>query len=480
MYRRNAQGWMKHLDFILLDEAAVALAFFAACLTRFQMLLPDVGIYRYLLGILLLINPLVAVFQSTMHNVLKRGYSKELLRTVVHCFSVFALTTIFLFSTRMSSAYSRIAVVLTSFYHCVLGYLLRLAWKRFLKRRGMPAGEKTTMLAVLMPETAEKRMRTLLQNSVGRYEVVGAVICGDRAPEEICGVPVVAKLEEAAAYISQRWIDAVYIDCPASIPGIRALMDDCREMALTVHYRVASVRGGARQIVENVGGSTVLTTTVNNATATQLLIKRGMDVAGGLLGSAAAVLVILVFGPLIRLSSPGPVLFRQERVGKNGKRFYILKLRSMYVDADARKQELMEKNRIPDGRMFKLDFDPRIIGNRILPDGTRKTGIGEFIRRTSLDEFPQFFNVLAGQMSLVGTRPPTVDEWERYELHHRARLACKPGITGLWQVSGRSDITNFEEVVKLDTEYITNWSLTLDCRILLKTIAVVFGHKGAL
>jgi lipopolysaccharide/colanic/teichoic acid biosynthesis glycosyltransferase len=133
-----------------------------------------------------------------------------------------------------------------------------------------------------------------------------------------------------------------------------------------------------------------------------------------------------------------------------------------------------------DGMMFKMDFDPRIIGNEVLPDGMRKTGIGEFIRKSSLDELPQGFNILLGQMSLVGTRPPTVDEWEKYEFHHRARLATKPGLTGMWQVSGRSDITNFEDVTRLDTEYIENWSLGLDVKILLKTVGVVLGHRGAM
>lgn len=125
------------------------------------------------------------------------------------------------------------------------------------------------------------------------------------------------------------------------------------------------------------------------------------------------------------------------------------------MDAEERKAELMAQNKMSDGRMFKLDFDPRVIGNKILPDGTRKTGIGEFIRKTSLDEFPQFWNVLNGSMSLVGTRPILQDELRQYELHHRARIAIKPGITGMWQVSGRSDITDFEEVVRLDTEYIS-------------------------
>ena len=158
----------------------------------------------------------------------------------------------------------------------------------------------------------------------------------------------------------------------------------------------------------------------------------------------------------------------------------MYKFRSMYRDAEERKKELMEKNRIKDGMMFKLDFDERIIGNKIMPNGEKKTGIGDFIRRTSLDEFPQFVNVLKGDMSLVGTRPPTVDEWEKYELHHRARLSIKPGITGMWQTSGRSNITDFEEVVRLDTEYIKNWTPGLDIRILLKTVVSIVSRKGSM
>ena len=145
----------------------------------------------------------------------------------------------------------------------------------------------------------------------------------------------------------------------------------------------------------------------------------------------------------------------------------------MYLDAEERKAELMAQNKVKDGMMFKMENDPRIIG------GENGKGIGNFIRKTSIDEFPQFLNVLKGDMSLVGTRPPTLDEWEKYELHHRARLAIKPGLTGMWQVSGRSDITDFEEVVKLDTKYIMNWSLGKDIKILLKTVWVVLKKKGS-
>ena len=152
----------------------------------------------------------------------------------------------------------------------------------------------------------------------------------------------------------------------------------------------------------------------------------------------------------------------------------------MYMDAEAKKAELMAENRVQGGLMFKLEYDPRIIGCEKLPDGTIKKGIGNFIRDYSLDEFPQFLNVLKGDLSLVGTRPPTVDEWEQYELHHHARLAIKPGITGMWQVSGRSKITDFEEVVELDKKYIREWSMGLDFRILLQTIKVVLGKDGSM
>ena len=160
------------------------------------------------------------------------------------------------------------------------------------------------------------------------------------------------------------------------------------------------------------------------------------------------------------------MIFAQERIGKNGRRFKLYKFRSMYKDAEKRKQELMEKNEMK-GLMFKMENDPRI------------TKVGRFIRKTSLDEFPQFWNVLKGDMSLVGTRPPTVAEFEQYNVHYRRRLSITPGLTGMWQVSGRSDITDFDEVVRLDLEYIDSWSLMLDVKLLLQTVGVVIFGKGS-
>lgn len=146
--------------------------------------------------------------------------------------------------------------------------------------------------------------------------------------------------------------------------------------------------------------------------------------------------------------------------------FRIYRFRSMVRDAEQRKESLLSPNKVR-GNMFKMDDDPRVI-----------PGIGHFIRRTSLDEFPQFYNVLKGDMSLVGTRPPTVDEYEAYSFAHKKRLAMKPGITGLWQISGRSDITDFEEVVKLDSQYIDEWNIEMDIKIILKTLLVVMERRG--
>ena len=185
-----------------------------------------------------------------------------------------------------------------------------------------------------------------------------------------------------------------------------------------------------------------------------------------MIGSLITILLSIVIVPLIHLESPGPAIFKQVRIGRNGRRFQIYKFRTMYVDAEARKKELMKQNEMK-GLMFKIKDDPRI------------TKVGKFLRKTSLDEFPQFFNVLKGEMSLVGTRPPTEDEFLQYEERHKRRLSLKPGITGLWQVSGRNSIYDFEEVVNLDLEYIDKWSVWLDIRLLIQTVYVVVFRRGA-
>ena len=192
-----------------------------------------------------------------------------------------------------------------------------------------------------------------------------------------------------------------------------------------------------------------------------------VDVAGGLAGIVLFSPVMLLAALAIKLDSPGPVIFRQTRVGKNGRTFQIYKFRSMYVDAEERKSELLSQNEIAGGVMFKIREDPRI------------TRVGRILRNLSIDELPQFFNVLGGSMSLVGTRPPTPDEVEKYGTRQWRRISIKPGLTGMWQVNGRSLVTDFEKIVELDVEYIDNWSLMEDIRILCKTVTVLLKHADA-
>ena len=218
--------------------------------------------------------------------------------------------------------------------------------------------------------------------------------------------------------------------------------------------------------LEDFGTTNVIRLSPRLFTDGELLLKRLMDIAGALVGCFICIIFGLIVAPLIFLEDPGPIIFKQKRVGRNGKYFYIYKFRSMYQDAEAKLQTLKDQNEMQ-GFMFKMKNDPRI------------TKIGKILRKTSIDELPQFFNVLEGSMSLIGTRPPTVDEYNQYSAHHKRRISIKPGITGLWQVSGRSEITDFEEIVRLDCFYIDHWSITGDIKILLKTFAAVFTGKGS-
>ncbi|OKH12461.1 anti-anti-sigma factor [Fischerella thermalis CCMEE 5273] len=194
-------------------------------------------------------------------------------------------------------------------------------------------------------------------------------------------------------------------------------------------------------------------------------MKRLIDIVGALVGLVIVAILFIPIAVAIAIDDPGPIFFSQVRCGWMGKRFRIWKFRSMYVDAEARKAELAKHNQVQ-GAFFKIDNDPRI------------TKIGRFLRRTSLDELPQFWNVLKGEMSLVGTRPPTPDEVERYEVPEWQRLDVKPGMTGEWQVNGRSTVRKFEDVIRLDLQYQKNWSLLYDLKLILKTVAILF-HKNS-
>ena len=392
------------------------------------------------------------------------------------------LLVFYLFSAKRSEDYSRIILYLFTVYYFVLSYWTRVLWRKHLwKKNGEQGGR--SILVVTESEIAESVVADLKAHKGEQLNITGVVlesVTGDEA--YVDDVPVVSDFENVVNFVCREWVDEVFIQTTGVSRRAEKMTEQFLEMGVTVHqglFRNAE-DNERKQFVEKIGNYTVLTSSINVATPVQLFAKRALDILGGIIGCICTLIIYLLIAPKIKKESPGPVFFSQMRVGKNGRKFKIYKFRSMYMDAEERKKELMEQNRVKDGFMFKLDFDPRIIGSKKLPDGTVVKGIGNIIRDYSLDEFPQFYNVLKGDMSLVGTRPPTVDEWEKYELHHRARLATKPGITGMWQVSGRSNITDFEEVVKLDTRYITEWSFALDLKILVKTVISVIKRDGSM
>ncbi len=479
MYRRTKSKWLKHLDFMILDCFCLELAFHAAIFLRnghFDLLKTDT--YRSISVILLLIELLVLFFNETFRNVLKRGFYKELSITIKHSFFLLTCLAMYLVFTKQSNEVSRLIFLNTFLFYVLLSYGVRLLWKWFIFKtmNSRLTINKRSLVIVTTGDIVEAVVNKILSRNYNHFFIKGIFLLNNKENVEnrLEGIPIFESEDSILNYVKKEWVDEVFINIPSQYPICVDLANHFIEMGITVHLKLNWIEhyAGRKQFVEKLSDYTVFTTSINVASNRQIVFKRIVDIIGGIIGCGITCLLLLFIGPIIYIQDPGPIFYSQERIGKNGKRFKIYKFRSMIMNADELKQSLMKENRIKDGLMFKMEKDPRIIGG--------EHGIGQFIRKMSLDEFPQFWNVLKGEMSLVGTRPPTPDEWERYEFHHRARLAFKPGITGLWQVSGRSQITDFEEVVKLDTKYITEWTMGLDFRILFKTILVVLGKEGSM
>lgn len=323
-------------------------------------------------------------------------------------------------------------------------------------------------------ERARRVAGLIEQHADWGLKIVGFLRYGEGPSGKwIAGYPWLGELEEIADICAKHAVDEVVFCLPKEA---LTAVDDHRpaleNMGVTVRMVLETVSDWSillprRQELSYFHGEIPMLTYYGKPfDARQLLLKRSLDVAGAVVGLALTALLFPFIAVAVLLDSPGPLFFRQERVGENGRRFTCWKFRSMYKDAEERKRELLPLNEMS-GAIFKIRDDPRV------------TRVGRVLRRTSLDELPQFWNVLRGEMSLVGTRPPTPDEVARYEHWHRKRICIKPGITGLWQVSGRNKIRNFDEVAHLDIEYIDRWSLWLDIKILLKTFRVLLGRKGA-
>ena len=404
-----------------------------------------------------------------------RGYLSEFLYVIRFMAIMILASMSMVFFLGWSNILSRFVVLNFIWGDILLTYIVRIIFKKFFRK--YISSDLNVERVVVVSEKAlmEQTIKKLVENSksVG-YKIVRAYCVdseadGDSSEEwYIDGVHIHHGIQNLTERLITDPFDEVFINTP-NIPQ-REMQDiilGFEEMGVTTHYNLELPDVG--KAATNVGDFldySVITYTMFHTSYKRLFIKRVIDILGGIVGIILTGIITLFLAPAIKLDSPGPVFFSQVRIGKNGRRFKIYKFRSMYTDAEERKKELEAQNEM-NGLMFKMENDPRV------------TKVGKFIRKTSLDEFPQFLNVLKGDMSLVGTRPPTENEFKQYNEHYRRRLSMTPGLTGLWQISGRSDIEDFDEVVKLDLRYIDNWSLTEDFKILLKTVGVVLFGRGA-
>jgi len=462
-------SFYKHFDFLLIDEFSLLISYFIAYGIYLGRIFDvfNSTIYRSLLVVVLLINVVVTYFFNPHKNILKRSIISGIFKLFEFVLVDLLSVSFFIFIIKISNYVSRVFIVLTFSIFYILSFIFRYIRKKLLLSN-INSKFSNRLLILTVEANLEKLINDIQKNGYYNYAISGiCVLDKNLEGEEVDGFKIVANKDDVLSYICHNWVDEVYIAAKYNQVS-KEIFDGLATAGITTSIIMEKIEEfeGQEHHIGKVFGKTVSTFSLRTRTGIEELGKRALDILGGIVGSLITLLLTIVIGPMIYIKSPGPIFYKQERIGQNGRRFHMYKFRSMVLNADALKQSLMDQNRIKDGMMFKIKDDPRII-----------PGIGHFIRNTSLDEFPQFFNVLLGDMSLVGTRPPTVDEWVKYRLEHRIRMAIKPGITGMWQINGRSKIVDFDKVIEYDTKYINNWSLGLDVEILAKTVFVLLFKK---
>lgn len=364
--------------------------------------------------------------------------------------------------------FSRVFAIAYFLIALILFLISRAALHIYLDHRSLTVSNSRQILLVGTLERLKPVLDALRKQRTWGHQVIGCLKVDGRDKRQISAVRVLGYLEDFDSVLRAHQIDEVIFSLPRDFPvDLEVYLRKCEEVGVGFRIVPGLHEISSRGIrVEDLQGIPTLATYSGTASASGLLYKRILDLVAGLVGFVFFLLIYPVVGLAIKLDSPGPVLFKQIRVGRNNRQFYLYKFRSMVTDAESGKADLLTQSEM-EGPIFKMGGDPRV------------TRVGRVLRRTSLDEVPQFMNVLKGEMSVVGTRPPTPDEVEQYEDWHRRRISMKPGITGLWQVSGRNKITDFNEIVRLDLEYIDQWLFRHDLVILLKTIWVVLTGRGA-
>lgn len=429
----------------------------------------DQSIHFLVCVCLMLFCTVYSFFIDWNRSFLKRSIWKEIYVVIQYNAIMILVVTFLMVLVKWADIFSRLVLSYFFILNCLLSFAVHMLIKKAMQTYYSSEQNSVKVLVVTQSNLIDATLDRLNRELDIYYQVV-ALACVDYNMEGkvIRGIPVVAGKEDLIEVATQMALDEVFLNLPGiSQSNMENIIHGFGDMGVDCHYSLEIPGIEANQSkVESFGNYTVITYTRFQSSYKRLMIKRVMDIAGGLVGMAITLVFLPFVALAIKLNSKGPVFFSQVRIGRNGRRFKIYKFRSMYMDAEERKKELEAKNEMQ-GLMFKIENDPRI------------TRVGAFLRKTSIDELPQFYNVFKGDMSLVGTRPPTADEFEKYNQYYRRRISMTPGLTGMWQVSGRSDIEDFDDVVKYDLMYIDNWSLKLDIKILLQTIGVVLFGKGA-
>lgn len=469
---RRKNKMIETYSVLLIDILSVVVSYALALFLRFNIINYEnyPKQFHIMVGACLLVLCLLYnMFLDANRNFFTRGYYQEFYYTVRYTAIIVVGLVVVLYLIQQSYEFSRSVYGFFAIFNILITYAAHTVFKKLIWKYYRKSANSEKMLVITNSSMAEEVLGNLIKGKEWYYDITAAVIYDeDRRGSSIKGVPVVAAKEAMYDTIVQMMVDEVFICLPGvPVNEIRDMVQRFEEMGLTCHYNVDLFsRANPNTYVQQMAGYSVISFTLKTMDSRRLLIKRLIDILGAITGLIITAVITPFVALAIKLDSPGPVFFSQTRIGKNGRRFKIWKFRSMYIDAEERKKELAAQNEIK-GLMFKMEDDPRI------------TRVGRFIRRTSIDETPQFLNILAGDMSLVGTRPPTEDEFEKYNGYYRRRMSITPGLTGMWQVSGRSSIQDFEEIVRLDLEYIDNWSLGLDVKILFMTVFAVLGRKGS-
>lgn len=451
---------------ITLTIASFIIAYFIRSSIIFNRLANLYGLKQYLWILWIIIPTWPIIFKQVgLYNGVLKAKPSEMIYSLMKAVIVGALiiaSAIYVVNDDLFSRTLFIIFIIINFF-LLLGekFLLRYIWSR--DTRGM---RDRQVVIVSNPEGVFKFIRLVDRDEDIKISILGYFTI-NQDENQVDGVPCLGQMDNFNNFLVHKTVDEVIFVLPKDYIGdVEEYIMICEEIGTTVRVLLDIYNLKlAKSSISYLGNIPLITFHTVSLNENQQFLKRIMDIVGALGGMIATGLLYIVLGPIIKIQSPGPIFYSQSRVGRNGRIFKCYKFRSMYADADERKKELEHLN-IMKGAMFKIEDDPRI------------TPIGRIIRKYSLDEFPQFWNVLKGDMSLVGTRPPTVDEVGLYENRHWRRLSIKPGVTGMWQVSGRNAIEDFDEIVKMDVKYIDNWSLWLDMKIIVKTFGAVFKKTG--